>query len=194
MARSQHSDRVAREGCARLCRHCQQLGTAPAPNHQDNTGFVQISPLKQGVRGVLTCLFPAKAAQPSFLPFRSCSPPQREQISTRSSAAARGRDRVVVVTQNWAWEVGGQRQVGSAGGLWLPTGALPGEGHSQGKQRVCLVVLGFLSTALSWNCCGSAGIPPQPAGCITPSLYGKLRTRAKQEGLVTPSLCSSSTC
>lgn len=82
------------------------------------------------------------------------------------------------------------------GGLWLPTGALPGTGHSQGKQRVRLVALGFLSTALGWDCCGPAGIPPQPfppfPGRVPPLLHGKLRTRAKQEGLVAPLL--SSTC
>lgn len=104
-----HSDRVAREGCARPCRQCQQLSTAPTPNHQDNTGFVQISPLKRGGGG-LTCLFPARAAQLFFLP-SSPSPPWREQISISLSAEARGRDRVVAVTQNWAREVGGQRQV-----------------------------------------------------------------------------------
>lgn len=92
----------------------------------------------------------------------------------------------MAVTQNWAQEVGGQRQVGSEGGPWLPMGALLSGGHNQGKQRVRLVVLGFLSTALSWDCCGPAGTSPQPVG--------KFRTRAKQEGLVTPSLCSSSTC
>lgn len=40
-------------------------GTAPAPNHQDNTGFVQISPLTRS-EGGLTCLSLARADRLSF--------------------------------------------------------------------------------------------------------------------------------
>lgn len=183
---------MAREGCARLCRHCQQLGTAPVPNHQDNAGFVQISPLKQAVRG-FSLPFPCQsssASLPSGESFSTTERTDQHQLVCCSSGQGQGGGSHPELAQ----EVGGQRQVGSAGGPWLPMGALLGRGHSQGKERVRLVLLEFLSTALSWDCCGPAGIPPQPVGCIPPSLYGKFRSRAKQEGLVTPSLSSSSTC
>lgn len=74
----------SRDGCARLCRLCQQLGTAQAPKRQDNTGFVQISLQKQGGRFNLP--FPCQSSS-TFCPSGMSSVTERADQSTLSAAA-----------------------------------------------------------------------------------------------------------
>lgn len=110
----------SREGCARLCGLCQQLGTAPAPKRQDNTGFVQISPRKQGGReggregGRFNLPFPCQSS-PAFCPSgESFSITERADQSVLSAAAL-----------GQGWGGGNDPEVG-LGGVWLRTGWIHG--------------------------------------------------------------------